>query len=63
MAGAMTEWKRRILIVDDESDICLMLANVVEDKFHTFDYPFLALDNFRNCIDSDSHALRCISKI
>jgi DNA-binding NtrC family response regulator len=40
----------KILIVDDESDICLTLANVLEgDRFvvDTFDDPILALENFR----------------
>ena len=41
---------KKILVVDDESDICLTLANVLEDRFvvHTFDDPLLALDNFRS---------------
>ena len=41
---------KKILVVDDESDICLTLANVLEDKrfvVHTFDDPLLALENFR----------------
>jgi len=40
---------KKILIVDDESDICLTLANVLEDRFvvHTFD-GILALENFRS---------------
>ena len=41
---------KKILVVDNESDICLTLANVLEDnKFvvHTFDDPLLALENFR----------------
>lgn len=40
----------KILVVDNESDICLTLANVLEgDGFvvHTFDDPLLALENFR----------------
>ena len=40
----------KILVVDDESDICLTLANVLGgDRFvvHTFDDPLLALENFR----------------
>jgi len=39
---------KKILVVDDESDICLILANILEDTFHMFDYPFLGLDNFRS---------------
>ena len=42
--------KMKRLVVDDESDICLTLANVLEDKrfvVHTFDDPLLALENFR----------------
>ena len=37
------------MVVDDESDICLTLANVLENRFvvHTFDDPLLALENFR----------------
>jgi two-component system catabolic regulation response regulator CreB/two-component system response regulator ChvI len=40
---------KKILVVDDESDICLTLANVLKDRFvvHTFDDPLLALQNFR----------------
>ena len=41
---------KKILVVDDESDICLTLANVLEgDGFvvDTFDDPLLALKNFR----------------
>ncbi len=41
---------KRILVVDDESDICITLANLLEgDGFvvHTFDDPLLALENFR----------------
>jgi DNA-binding NtrC family response regulator len=41
---------KKILIVDDEADICLTLANVLEgDRFEvdTFDDPLLALENFR----------------
>ena len=41
---------KKILVVDNESDTCLTLANVLEDnKFvvHTFDDPLLALENFR----------------
>ena len=41
---------KKILIVDDEPDICLTLANVLEgDGFvvDTFDDPLLALENFR----------------
>ena len=41
---------KKILVVDDESDICLTLANVLEgERFvvHTFDDPLLALENFR----------------
>jgi CheY-like chemotaxis protein len=41
---------KKILVVDDESD----LANVLEEIFHTFGYPFLALDNFR-CFLRQSH--------
>jgi DNA-binding response OmpR family regulator len=42
--------KMKILVVDDESDICLTLAAVLEDNrfvVHTFDDPLLALENFR----------------
>jgi DNA-binding response OmpR family regulator len=42
--------KKKIFIVDDESDIYLTLANVLEgDRFvvDTFDDPILALENFR----------------
>ena len=41
---------KKILVVDDESDICLTLATVLEgNRFvvHTFDDPLLALENFR----------------
>ncbi|HXX95655.1 MAG TPA: response regulator [Candidatus Bathyarchaeia archaeon] len=41
---------KKILVVDDESDACLTLASVLEDNrfiVHTFDDPFLALENFR----------------
>lgn len=41
---------KKILVVDDESDICLTLANVLEyNRFvvHTFNDPLLALENFR----------------
>jgi two-component system response regulator HydG len=41
---------KKILIVDDEADICLTLANVLGgDRFEvdTFDDPLLALENFR----------------
>ena len=41
---------KRILVIDDESDICITLANVLEgDGFvaHTFDDPLLALEYFR----------------
>ena len=41
---------KKILVVDDESDICLTLATVLEDNrfvVHTFDDPLLALENFR----------------
>ncbi|MGC2382153.1 MAG: response regulator [Nitrososphaeraceae archaeon] len=41
---------KRILVIDDESDICITLANVLEgDGFvvHTFDDPLLALEDFR----------------
>jgi len=40
----------KILIVDDEPDICLTLANVLESErfvVDTFDDPLLALENFR----------------
>jgi len=39
---------KKILIVDDESDICLTLANVLEDRFvvHTFDDPLLAFRSY-----------------
>src|SRR6476620_2125283 len=42
---------KKILIVDDEPDICLTLANVLEDNngfvVDTFDDPILALQDFR----------------
>ena len=41
---------KKILIVDDESDICLTSASVLEDNglvAHTLDDPILALENFR----------------
>src|SRR5215475_11861773 len=41
---------KRILVVDDESDICLTLANVLEGNgfvVDTFDDPRLALQDFR----------------
>ena len=41
---------KRILVIDDESDICITLSNVLEgDGFvvHTFDDPLLALEDFR----------------
>ncbi len=41
---------KRILVVDDESDICLTLANVLEGNgfvVDTFDDPLLALQDFR----------------
>lgn len=41
---------KRILVVDDERDICLTLMNVLEDNgfvVHAFDDPLLALENFR----------------
>jgi DNA-binding NtrC family response regulator len=41
---------KRILVVDDECDICLTLTNVLEDNrfvVHAFDDPCLALENFR----------------
>ena len=41
---------KKILVVDDKSDICLTLATVLEgNRFvaHTFDDPLLALENFR----------------
>ena len=41
---------KKILIVDDEPDICLTLANVLESErfvVHTFDDPLLALQDFR----------------
>jgi DNA-binding response OmpR family regulator len=46
-----TMYKVKILfIVDDESDICITLKNVLEDSgfvVHAFDDPLLALENFR----------------
>ena len=39
-----------ILVVDDESDTCLTITKVLEDKgfvVHAFDNPLLALGNFR----------------
>ena len=41
---------KKILIVDDEPDICLTLANVLEGNgfvVDTFDDPLLALQDFR----------------
>jgi CheY-like chemotaxis protein len=41
---------KRILVVDDEADTCLVLKNVLEeDRFlvDSFNDPFLALKNFR----------------
>ncbi len=41
---------KKIMIVDDEPDICLTLASVLEDNefvVDTFDDPLLALENFR----------------
>jgi two-component SAPR family response regulator len=41
---------KKILIVDDEPDICLTLANVLESNgfvVDTFDDPLLALQDFR----------------
>ena len=41
---------KRILVVDDESDICLTLTNVLEDNgfvVHAFDDPLLGLENFK----------------
>jgi DNA-binding NtrC family response regulator len=41
---------KRILVVDDECDICLTLTTVLEDNrfvVHAFDDPRLALENFR----------------
>jgi DNA-binding response OmpR family regulator len=41
---------KKILIVDDEPDICLTLASILEDNgfaVDTFDDPLLALDDFR----------------
>ena len=41
---------KRILVVDDECDICLTLTNVLEDNgfvVRAFDDPLLALGNFR----------------
>jgi DNA-binding NtrC family response regulator len=41
---------KRILVVDDESDTCLTITKVLEDKgfvVHAFDNPLLALGNFR----------------
>ena len=47
---------KKILIVDDELDICLTLANVLEGNgfvVDTFDDPLVALENFRK----DSYGL------
>ncbi len=47
---------KKILIVDDEPDICLTLANVLEGNgfvVDTFDDPLVALENFRK----DSYGL------
>ena len=41
---------KKILIVDDEPDICLTLANILEDNrfvVDTFDDPLSALQDFR----------------
>jgi DNA-binding response OmpR family regulator len=41
---------KKILVVDDEPDICLTLANVLQDNrfvVDTFDDPLLALKDFR----------------
>ena len=41
---------KKILVVDDEPDICLTLANVLEGNgfvVDTFDDPLLALQNYR----------------
>jgi DNA-binding NtrC family response regulator len=41
---------KRILVVDDDCDICLTLTIVLEDNrfvVHAFDDPRLALENFR----------------
>ncbi len=41
---------KRILVVDDESDICITFANVLEDNgfvVDTFDDPGLALEDFK----------------
>ena len=40
----------RILVVDDESDICITFANVLEDNgfvVDTFDDPGLVLEHFK----------------
>ncbi|HEY7569787.1 MAG TPA: hypothetical protein VH796_00335 [Nitrososphaeraceae archaeon] len=40
---------KKILLVDDEPDICLTLASVLEDNefvVDTFDDPLLKLENF-----------------
>jgi two-component system catabolic regulation response regulator CreB/two-component system response regulator ChvI len=40
---------KKILVVDDEPDICLTFENVLDGEFvvDTFDDPFLALQDFR----------------
>ena len=41
---------RRILIVDDESDVNTAIANVLEQdgyKVDSYEYPLIALDNFK----------------
>ena len=41
---------KKILLVDDESDICITLASILEDNgfaVDTFDDPLLALESFR----------------
>ena len=43
---------KKILVADDESDICLTLANVLEDRYvvHSFDDPVLVLVMFRSLL-------------
>ena len=46
-----TDNKKRILVVDDESDICLVLKIVLEKTGFLVDYyysPILALDEFKS---------------
>jgi DNA-binding response OmpR family regulator len=49
-SGLIISKMKRILVVDDESDICICFANVLEDNgfvVDTFDDPGLALEDFK----------------